>query len=101
LIRCGLTTLEKSRCKGDLIEAYKIFGNLPNGVPKFQYVFYASAHASVSMLRQCLSISTGIIMAGRPQGCTHISVVVIPKNNLSLLNMTPNDLYGQMHDTMV
>jgi len=27
--------------------------------------------------------------------------VVIPKNNLSLLNMPPKDLYGQMHDTMV
>jgi len=48
-------------------------GNLPNSVPKFQYVFYASAHISVRMLRQCLSISTGIIMAGRPQGRTHIS----------------------------
>jgi len=49
-----------------------MFGNLPNGVPKFQYVFYASAHTSVRMLHQCLSISTGIVMAGRPQECTHI-----------------------------
>jgi len=32
------------------------FGNLPNGVPKFQYVFYASAHTSVRMLRQCLIV---------------------------------------------
>src|SRR6218665_2622778 len=48
-------------------------GNLPNSVPKFQYVFYASAHISVRMLRQCLSISTGIIMAGRPQGRTRTS----------------------------
>ena len=76
-------------------------GSLPNVAPKFQYVFYASLHASVRLLRQCLSISTGIIMGGRPQGPTHISVVVIPKSNLSLLNMTPKDLYGQMHDTMV
>src|SRR6218665_2500515 len=42
-----------------------ICGNLPNVVPKFQYVFYASAHTSVRMSRRCLSISTGIIMAGR------------------------------------
>ena len=48
-------------------------GNLPNGVPKFQYVFYVSAHTSVRMLHQCLSISTGIIIAGRPQGHTHTS----------------------------
>src|SRR6218665_3593910 len=32
-----------------------------------------SAHTSVRMLRQCSSFSTGIIMAGRSQGRTHIS----------------------------
>ena len=61
-------------CDGGGVSLYNNFaGNLPNGVSKFQYVFYASAHTSVRMLHQFLSISTGIIMAGRPQGCTHIS----------------------------
>ena len=50
------------------IKCIRFSGNFPNGVPKFQYVFYASPHTSVRMLRQCLSISTRIIMLADRKG---------------------------------